>query len=44
MFSYENENQNENQNMKITNKRSKYVQIYNGTRFVKCTKKQKGLL
>ena len=35
---YFNENHPENQNVKITNERSKYAQIYDGTRFVKCAK------
>ena len=35
---YFNEHHPENQNVKITNERSKYAQIYDGTRFVKCAK------
>jgi len=35
---YFNEKHPENQNVKITNERSKYAEIFDGTRFVKCAK------
>ena len=35
---YFNENHPENQNVKITNEKSKYGEIFDGTRFIKCAK------